>query len=40
MWKQNVIPATAQSNTEKLKPPSYEQGGGTGFLPGELFPGA
>ena len=26
-------------NTEKIKPSDYQNGGGTGFLPGEIFPG-
>ncbi len=28
-----------KNNTYYLKPPNYEPGHGTGFLPGELFPG-
>ena len=31
-WKKN-------KNIEILKPPDYTAGSGTGFLPGELFPG-
>ncbi|QPJ62212.1 MAG: hypothetical protein G3M70_10155 [Candidatus Nitronauta litoralis] len=29
-----------KNNTTKVKPPEYQRGEGTGFLPGEKFPGA
>jgi hypothetical protein len=28
-----------KKNTEKVKPPEYRPGVGTGFFPGETFPG-
>jgi hypothetical protein len=30
----------SKKNIEKEKPPGYQEGSGTGFLPGEKFPGA
>lgn len=39
-FKRNPNQGWKHDNVEILKPNNYEAGSGTGFLPGELFPGA